>query len=147
LDSALRPVAFFRRVLSEAFRDLVAILATSLGATWATDVGRLRLRVNLLAQLLAFPDVRCSLGGGEIGANQVLVDLNQLGLIRLNVVENGAVDLPPFEFLRRLEGGVDRRLSAWPGCHSVRFYTPRISSSPHRTLPHRHEAASPHWLD
>jgi hypothetical protein len=58
---------FFRRVLGEAFSDIVAILAASFGATWATSFGCLRLRVNHLAQLLALPDAVAHLTGLDRG--------------------------------------------------------------------------------
>jgi hypothetical protein len=103
LDGALWPAGLFRRVVGEAFGNIVANLATSFGASWTSSFGRLRLGVELLVQLFALADMDSALGGGEFGADQVLVDLNQLGLICVDVVENDAVDHLPVEFLRRLE--------------------------------------------
>jgi hypothetical protein len=62
-----------------------------------------RLRVRPLIQFLALSDVRGLFGWREIDSDQILVNLSQLSLIRVHVVEDGAVDFLPFEFLGRFE--------------------------------------------
>jgi hypothetical protein len=56
----------------------------------------LRLGVQPLVQLLTFSEVRRFFRRGKSGSDQILVNLSQLGLIRVHIIKNGAVDLVPF---------------------------------------------------
>jgi hypothetical protein len=51
----------------------------------------------LLEERLAPRDMQCALGQRKIGADQILVDLRELSLIRVLAIEDGAADRRPFE--------------------------------------------------